>query len=211
MRAAFTLIEILISLALMSLVMLGLYGSLKAQKESNKHLHNYLVKALNSDKTITVLYRDILYSDGNITIKNGERDILCINSTTNSLYGLSRAKVCWLVTKDKDRLLRVEGNDYNLPLKYEDRVAVDTTAENVVLFDITRRKGDILVAMQEANRKPFVFLMQGIYPPPKPPKKKSHKNSHSQNNNHTNRPPHHNGRRGHNHDRQHEDDMPTPH
>jgi len=207
-RAAFTLIELLISMALMSLVLLGLYGALKMQKSSNKHLYGYLIKALDTDKAIAVLYKDILYSDGNLTIKNGERDILCLNNTTNSLYGLSRSKVCWLVAKEGNRLLRVEGNDYSLPLKYDDRVAVDTAANNVVLFDVVRKKGDILVAMQEANHKPFVFLLQGIEPPPKPPKKNKPKNPQTNDHNNTSNPPHRRGRRGHDLGRRGRGDLP---
>ncbi len=170
-RLAFTIIEMLISLALLSLVLLGLYGALKMQRSSNKHLYGYLTKALNVDKTITVLYQDIMYSDGNLTIKKGSRDLLCINNTTNSLYGLSRAKVCWLVLKDGNKLLRMEGNGYKMPLKYEDQVAVDITAKNIELFDVTRKKGNVLVAVKELNQKPFVFLLQGIDAPPKPIKK----------------------------------------
>jgi len=171
-RSAFTLIEVLISVALLSIVMLGLYSALDMQRSSNKHLFSYLTKAIDADKVIMVLYRDIMYSDGNLTIKKGEFDRLCINNTANSLYALSRSKVCWLVAKEENQLLRVEGNDYILPLKYEDKVAVDKTMKPIVLFDITRNKGELLVMLQSANEKPYAFLLQGIEQPPKPRKKK---------------------------------------
>ncbi len=174
-RHAFTLIEVLISVALLSIVMLGLYSALSMQRSSNKHLFAYLTKAVEDDKIIMVLYRDIMYSDGNLTIKKGEFDRLCIQNTGNSLYGLSRAKVCWLVEKEENRLLRVEGNGYRLPLKYEDKVAVDQTMAHVVLFDITRKKGEILVVLQAAGAEPYSFMLQGIEQPPKKKKKKKPK------------------------------------
>jgi len=173
-RKAFTLIEVLISVALLSIVMLALYGALNMQRSSNKHLFAYLTKAIDGDKVIMVLYRDIMYSDGNLTIKKGEFDRFCIENTSNSLYGLSRARVCWVVLKDENQLIRSEGNGYRLPLKYEDRVAVDKTIKHMTLFDITRKKGEVLVMLQVANEKPYSFMLQGIEEPPKikKPKKK---------------------------------------
>ncbi len=174
-REAFTLIEVLISVALLSIVMMGLYSALAMQRNSNKHLFGYLTKAVEGDKVIMVLYRDIMYSDGNLTIKKGEFDRLCIQSTANSLYGLSQAKVCWLVEKEENRLLRVEGNRYALPLKYESKVAVDQTMKHVTLFDVTRKKGEVLVVLQAAGGEPYSFMLQGIEQPPKKKKKKKKK------------------------------------
>ena len=171
-RHAFTLIEVLISVALLSVVMMGLYSALSMQRSSNKHLFEYLTKAVEDDKSIMVLYRDIMYSDGNLTISKGEFDRFCIQNTGNSLYGLSRAKVCWLVGKEENRLLRVEGNDYHLPLKYDDKVATDQTMDHMVLFDITRKKGEVLVVLQAAGNVPYTFMLQGIEQPPKKKKKK---------------------------------------
>jgi prepilin-type N-terminal cleavage/methylation domain-containing protein len=176
-RHAFTLIEVLISVALLSIVMMGLYSALSMQRSSNKHLFEYLTKAVEDDRVIMVLYRDIMYSDGNLTIKKGEFDRFCIHSTGNSLYGLSQAKVCWLVGKEENRLLRVEGNGYSLPLKYEDKVAVDQTMEHMVLFDITRKKGEILIVLQAAGGEPYTFMLQGIAQPPKKKKKIKPKSS----------------------------------
>ena len=166
-RQAFTLIEVLISVALLSIVMMGLYSALSMQRSSNKHLFTYLTKAVENDKIIMVLYRDIMYSDGNLTIKKGEFDRLCIQNTGNSLYDLSRAKVCWLVEKEENQLIRVEGNGYAIPLKYEDKVAIDQTMRHVTLFDISRKKGEILVMLQAAGGEPYSFMLQGIEQPPK--------------------------------------------
>jgi prepilin-type N-terminal cleavage/methylation domain-containing protein len=169
MRKAFTLIEILISIMLLSLVLIGLYDSLDIQRNSNKHLFEYLQKALNKDKTIMVLFNDLMKSDGNITIKKSDYDRLCINSTTNSLYALPVAKVCWVVIKEKNQLVRVEGSSYELPVKSEDRVAVDRTIKNMKIFDTyyNKKAGKILVVAQQENGEPYTFLLRGIYPPQK--------------------------------------------
>ena len=169
MRRGFTLIEVLISISLLSLVLLGLYESLDIQRSSNKHLFEYLKKSISRDRAIMVLFNDLLKSDGNITLKKGDFDRLCINSTSNSLYSLPQAKVCWAVIKNKNTLVRVEGNDYELPLNSEDRVEIDKVIKNLKLFDITYQKklGKILVVAQVAGSKPYVFLIRGVSPPAK--------------------------------------------
>jgi prepilin-type N-terminal cleavage/methylation domain-containing protein len=167
MRRGFTLLEMLISTALLSLVLLGLYGAMNMQQRSTRHLFDYVTKALEADRGVVVLYRDLLQSDGNITLRNGEFDRLCIHNTTHSLHGLANAEVCWIVTKEDQALLRIEGNGYRLPLRYSDGVEIDEVMKPVALFDIQREKNNILVGVQQLNREPYVFLVQGVEPPPK--------------------------------------------
>ena len=172
MRKAFTLIEILIATALLSIVLIGLYGVLDTQKRSVLIIKENLDKSIDHDRVIMVLYNDILKSDGNISLKKGERDRLCIEATRNSLYELGRAKVCWVVLKEDDTLVRIEGNNYRLPLGLEDKVEADRVLKGVKLFDITRYKDNILAVIQKAKKEPYSFLLQGIKPPPKPKPKK---------------------------------------
>ena len=170
MRKAFTLIEVLIATMLLAIVLTGLYSVLDTQRRSVKIIKKSLDKSVEQDRAVMVLYNDILKSDGKISINKSERDTICIESTANSLYGLDIAKVCWLVLKDGDSLARVEGNDYKLPLGLENRVEVDIVAKGVKLFDIYRdtKSGNYLVVMQELNKEPFSFLIQGKIAPPKP-------------------------------------------
>ena len=188
MLSAFTLIEILISITLLSIVLIGLYGVLDTQRRLVGNIKNHLDKSVEYDRAIMVLYNDILHSDGNLTIKKGERDTICINATTNSLYELGLAKVCWLVLKDKDTLTRVEGNDYRLPLGLEDNVEINRVLEGVKVFEIAREKDKVFVFAKQLKKEPYTFLLQGIRVPPKPkPKKKPPNKNKPPNNNNKNR------------------------
>jgi len=186
-RHAFTLIEVLISTLLLSIVLIGLYSVLDTQRRSVYNIKENLDRSIDYDRAVMVLYNDILKSDGNITLKKGERDRLCLEATTNSLYELGVAKVCWLVLKENDTLIRIEGNNYRLPVGLEQNVEVDKVFKGVNLFDITRQKDKILVAIGQVNKKePYAFLLQGIKVPPKPKKKpkkkkKPHKSRSDQN------------------------------
>lgn len=161
-RKAFTLLEVLLSIALLTIVMLALNRSVAILRDSNTHLFDYLKKAKSETKVLNTLYRDIISSDGNLTISKDEFSRLCIEETTNSLYELPTAKVCWVVLKKDNALARIEGNNYNLPVGYEEQVEVDTLVKNLELFDIYHEKDKVLVVMKEQSKKAMGFMLEGI-------------------------------------------------
>ncbi len=163
-RKAFTLIEVLISIALLGMMLPVLFSAVDALRDSNQHLLKYLKKSKEITSATKILYMDILSSDGNISMVKDEFTRLCMEETSHSLYALSRAKVCWLVLKEKNTLVRIEGNDYHLPLKSEERVEVDYVMNNMELFDVYRQKkeGKVLVFLQQKDKEAISFMIQGI-------------------------------------------------
>lgn len=164
-RKAFTLIEVLISIALLGLMIVPLFSVVDMMRNSNEHL----LKALENSKQITkatkVLFLDILSSDGKLEIKKDEYSRLCIDETKNSLYNLPVAKVCWVVLKHKNTLVRIEGNLYKMPLKSDDRVEVDAVMNDIELFDIYHEKDKVVVLIKQQSKEPISFMVQGITNP----------------------------------------------
>ena len=85
-RKGFTLIEILISISLLSLVLLALYKSLDTLRASNRQLLDHLQKAQREKQATQTLFLDIAGSDGNISIAGDEFAQLCLEESVNSLY-----------------------------------------------------------------------------------------------------------------------------
>lgn len=172
-RKAFTLIEVLISIALLGIILVALFSVVDVMKDSNEHLHNHLLKAEHNQKVTELIYYDLLSSDGNLTIdKRDDFAKLCISSTTNSLYELYEAKVCWIVLKEENTLTRVEGNSYHLPLREEERVAIDIVMPNLERFDLYQEKEELLVIIKEKTKKSIMFI---VSLPKKAPIKKGKK------------------------------------
>lgn len=164
-RNAFTILEVLISIGLLGIVIVALFSTVSMMRDSNAHLLTYLEKSKKITETTKVLYLDIISSDGNITIKKDEYTQLCIEETKNSLYGLSLAKVCWVVLKEDNTLARVEGNVYRLPTRFEDRVEVNPMIKGLELFDVYHEKDKVLVLLQQKGQEPITFMVQGITKP----------------------------------------------
>lgn len=167
-REAFTLIELLISIALLSLILLALYKSLGLLQNSNLQLFQYLKKSAEENLVSKTLFLDITGSDGNITIDGDEFSRLCIENTINSLHELPSAKVCWVVAKEGNQLLRSEGNNYTLPLSTNSRISVDATLKDIDHFRVYRQKDGLLILLRQKNKKPISFLVQGVAEPAQP-------------------------------------------
>lgn len=161
-RKAFTLIEVLISIALLGIILPPLFSVVEMMRQSNNHLLRSLEKTKQVTKASKVLFLDILGSDGNIEITKDEFARLCIADTSNSLYNLSGSKVCWVVLKENNVLARIEGHNFTMPLKSEDRVEVNTVASDIELFDAYHEQDKVLIVMKEVGKKALSFLVQGI-------------------------------------------------
>ncbi|DAB39890.1 MAG TPA: prepilin-type cleavage/methylation domain-containing protein [Sulfurovum sp. UBA12169] len=164
LKKAFTLLEVLIAIALLGIMLPALYSGVEMLRQSNHHLFESLEKAKKAAKVTEVLYLDILNSDGKLDIKKDEFFRLCIENTKNSIYALPVAKVCWVVSKEQHALLRVEGNGYDLPLDSEDNVEIDVVIPHVELFDVYRSKdkSKVLVLIEEKDKDPITFMVQGV-------------------------------------------------
>ena len=164
-RKAFTLIEVLISIALLGIILVPLFSVVDLMRDSNKKLLESLDKSKQITKATKVLFLDVLSSNGNLDIQKDEFTRLCIEETKNSLYNLPLAKVCWVVLKNKNTLLRVEGNAYTLPLGSEDRVEVDSVMQGLEIFDVYHQKDKVLILLQQKGKEPISFMVQGVRNP----------------------------------------------
>ena len=170
-QKAFTLLEVLISIALLTIVMLALNRSVAILRDSNTHLFEYLKEAKGDTKVLNTIYRDIMSSDGNLTISKDKFSRLCIENSKNSLYALPSAKVCWVVLKKENTLVRVEGNSYSLPVEYEQRVETDILIKDLELFDVYHEQGKALVLIKEKAKETMGFMVQGVSKPKSKKKK----------------------------------------
>ena len=164
-RKAFTLVEVIISITLLSLVLMALYKSADILRNSNLHLFKHLEKSSNALKGSRTLYMDLMHADHNITVITEEKfHRLTIEHTTHSLYGQGAAKVTWLVAKEDNVLLRVEGGNYTVPLRGEQRVEIDVVSKDIEMFKVykSKKRDKVLAIIQIKGQEPQTFMVQNI-------------------------------------------------
>lgn len=164
-KRAFTLLEVMISISILSLIFVYLYSSIDSLKRSNSFYEkkNEVIKF--QEKILKVLYSDLILSNKKIDLlEDGSKDysILRIDKTKNSLYNIKETTVIWFVSKEEDTLIRVESKkDINLPIKYDDipYVYLDKIFSECKAFKLYKSndKDKLLLYLKKENSKELIF------------------------------------------------------
>ncbi len=171
--------EVLISVALLSLVLFALFKNLNVVKSSTLNLHNHLEASEKDIDSYKLLYLDLLQMQGDISIISNEKnyDRACFFSK-NSIYNLPHAYICWVVSKNKNTLLRLESTKkFSLPTRGENSMQKDIIRENIEIFKLHKHKKENQILVFIKDSKELSFKVKAINkiikpPPPKKPKPK---------------------------------------
>ena len=184
LKPAFTLIEVIVSVVLLSLMITYLYNALGVLQNSNSSLLSKEKQLDTRDFLFGLLYKD-LFEATSTTITSTQSkdfDILKIK-TVNSLHDISTPNVIYVVVKEDKKLIRIESPYlFALPIPmestymlYADEIATDveffkiyseSTAENNqsnsqnpqndIQKEVTA-KGNVLLSVKLRNQKPLFF------------------------------------------------------
>ncbi len=159
MKKAFSLIELLISIFLLGLIVTFLYSAIGNLQKTNIIFNQKSQEEQNEQKLLGLLYDDIfLASELEITgLKNSTINLL----TSNSIYDIEYPYVSWLVSYEKNTLLRVESV----------HPFTKMTSDNVNLYHITHIKEDckrfkiyqsqdrdnILIHIKFKDKEPLIY------------------------------------------------------
>jgi prepilin-type N-terminal cleavage/methylation domain-containing protein len=138
-RPAFTLMELLISVVLISLLALFLYGALGGTRASNTTLQKHARAETLRLKIYELLYRDCVesYDAATLATSNKHYQVLQLQ-TKNSLYNIAAPYVTYFVHSETLQLIRLEApTEITLPIPYDarERIHVDVIDENVTDFN----------------------------------------------------------------------------
>jgi prepilin-type N-terminal cleavage/methylation domain-containing protein len=158
MKKAFTLIELMLAIIILSVLILAMNNIIVDLKSTKDFLKNYLNKENQNTLFIKTIYYDILNARSIKVIHsfNSDYDRLYLQ-TNNSLYNLISPYVIWCVSKNKNSLIRIE-SPFDIKLPNDNAFFLDKFKENVKMFKVFRKNGKDLVFV-EYNNKPVYFEM----------------------------------------------------
>jgi prepilin-type N-terminal cleavage/methylation domain-containing protein len=161
MRRGFTLVELLVSIALFGLIAVLLFGTideLRKQQGFYKEKEGIVVRK----NRIVSLLRTDFDRPQSLTVSNSstkEFTAVSVNGANRSLYEIDRPYLLWLVLKNNNTLIRLESAyAITLPLAPESLYLVhsDVIGENCELFRVYDSPKRRLIYVKFANESPLI-------------------------------------------------------
>ncbi len=139
MRQAFTLMELMVSIVLIVLITLFLFGAIASSKLSNDTLLKHSNIEVQRMELFELLYRDIIEAIHIKPLESKNRRFNIIEmQTKNSLYNIATPYVAYYVNSKTDVLTRLESaREIKLPITYENEnfIVADELLKEVTAFN----------------------------------------------------------------------------
>lgn len=157
MKKAFTLIEMLIAISLLSVITLFLYQTNASLQHSNHFYGEELSEASREQKLRKTIYLDLSLSmPDSINLINIDKnsDVLIMQSS-HSVHRRIMPYIAYMV-KD-DHLMRIESSQKLFyPLSGEEEMVIDDL-EEVKTFRIFQKENSFLVHLEQEDKKMILF------------------------------------------------------
>ena len=144
MRKAFTLVELMISVLLLSLIVTFLYQSVAQLQTSNIQFLNKTNKLQKRENLLNIFYNDFMNATSVEWYDKGNEFDVIVMQTNNSLHNMSKPYILYKVYKDDSKLMRIESpvekiDFLNNVFRFNDII------EDVKLFKVYGQKGHYLI------------------------------------------------------------------
>ncbi len=159
MKRAFTLIEVVISIFLLGIIVLFLYGAIDTLQKTNT-IFAKNVEQMRQREEILTLLQDDLFQANALKLKGIDTSFVELN-TTNSLYHIEHPYVAWFVTKERNTLLRIESVLPFSKMNRENRgyyhiLKIATDCEVFKIYQ-SKTKEKLLIDLKLKDQEPIVY------------------------------------------------------
>lgn len=160
-RSGLTLLELLLAITIVTVLFVYLYGQFSLAQQSTEFITGKRILADNRQTAVELLYKD-LYESEQFTITPGNRyDILQFSGESNSLHGLPKPYVAWMV---------VAGEEGNILVRVESPLPISTSTSAAGVY-VDRVLEDIdYFRLLKSSNEPYVELFLSV---------KKHKDAHT--------------------------------
>jgi len=158
-KKAFTLIELLVSIFLLGLIVNFLYTAIANLQKTNNMFSKQSKTMMNDQKLLDLLYDDIFLADSVkiVGLKNSTVELL----TSNSLFDIEHPNVAWVLSKEKNTLLRFESTQAFSTMTSEttNLFHISKAGEDCERFHVyqSKNKNNILIHVKFKDKEPLVY------------------------------------------------------
>ena len=165
-KKSFTLIEILISIVLLSIIVIFLYQTLDMSEKSNKFFHSKLSIKQNKTKIKKLIFYDIIYAKTIVMIEDKNRNTILKINTSNTYHNSFFLNTTYLLSKENN-LLRIESKKVFDSKKLHDDffeyAYIDNIASNVLQFKtIQKNKKEYTIYIKFKDESDMMLTFKAI-------------------------------------------------
>lgn len=158
-KRAFSLVELIISIVLLGIIVIFLYSTVSNLEKTNK-IFAANEKALSEkEKVVDLLYDDI-FAANSLELRGIEYSLASMQ-TSNSLYDISKPYVTWLVSREKNTLLRFESTKEfkNINSQNSDYFHISKVREDCEVFKVyqSKKKENVLIHLKFKDQEPIIY------------------------------------------------------
>jgi prepilin-type N-terminal cleavage/methylation domain-containing protein len=163
-KKAFTLIELVVSLMIvttMTVMMYGFFKDAKSLLDRNRELEH---RSLERQKILSILHDDVSMAES-VRVEGGQKYSLLFLTTPNSLHENTKPYIAWVVLKEQKKLVRFESNDeIRFPVLESDayRVWMDDIVSGVEIFKCFVSPKGVLITLKD-ERSPVQVVEFGFF------------------------------------------------
>ncbi len=158
-KKAFSLVELIISVLLLGIIVTFLYSTVSNLERTNK-IFAANEKALSEKEKIVDLLYDDIFTANSLKITGLEYTLTSMQ-TNNSLFDIAQPYVTWLVSREKNTLLRFESTKKfeNINSQNSDYFHISKVGENCEVFKVyqSNKKENILIHIKFKDQTPMIY------------------------------------------------------
>jgi len=162
MKKSFTLIEVLVSITILSIIVVVMSQVISSVRISKDILQTTYKQSQQYDLAVKLLYNDIVNA-GYINIVNDNKNYSILEiRTKNSIYNIPYPYVLYYVSKKNNTLIRLSSaHPISIPVTYEfENFYILPLLNKVKIFKIYSKSNKYLIYLQK--NKPFYFEFQSL-------------------------------------------------
>jgi hypothetical protein len=128
--------ELMVSVVLIVLIVLYMYGAVASNKLANERLTHHDAKEANRTQIFNILHDDLLQSISLQTEEGDKKNYTIVRmQTKNTFHEIAMPHVLYFVNPRTEQLIRLEATrSIELPIKYDDQYAIHA---DLLLNDVT--------------------------------------------------------------------------